>query len=250
MSEKEPTVPEENESNSAKVLRLHGDDRAEELEEARIEAEKDIKRVSWIENFWYHHKWAVIMIGIFVLIAGIAIFQLIERDSPDAVVMIAGGDYVGDSGVRILKPIFEDNLKGEEDTAKSTVSVYYVVYVPGDANASMAMQQFTSEFSAGDCSLFLLSPELYEIAKETGLLLPLSEIFPDGVPDFASDDTSLRLGDCPIYRENANLSFLSADLRLCVRSVPMLVQVRDKSSAEARVEAAKKILIAWAEKTS
>ncbi|MBR5314827.1 MAG: hypothetical protein IKU45_05400, partial [Clostridia bacterium] len=48
------------------------------------------KTLKWLDNFWYHYKWHVI-IGLFVIVfLVVAIGQMIDKDKVDAYVMYAG----------------------------------------------------------------------------------------------------------------------------------------------------------------
>lgn len=226
-------MADENESNAAKVLRLHGDDRQEELERASEEAEANYKKVSWFENFWYHHKWSVIMFGAFGLIILIAIFQIVDRQKPETIVMYAGPNYVGEMVMNELKPIWTPLLEGSENPDAGEISIYSIVYQKDGPNAAMAMSQFTTEFSAGDCMIYILSPDMYQVALDTNLLVPLNDIFGEK-PCSAVDEYGIKLSETPFYQDHAAMMYLGEDAILCVRQVPMLVNVRGKESAQLR----------------
>ena len=223
------------ESNAARRLRLHGDDRAEELRTAAEEAAKDERPVSWLENFWYHHKWAVIMIGAFAVIFAIAAVQLIGRDKPDLYVMCAGPNYLGSAAGETIKASFQDYMGDYNNDGEKLILFADVVYAKGTANASRAEEQFQSELSAGNSAVYFLSPELYDYAKETGLLVPLAEVF-GTVPDGAVDECGMLLSETAFARENPDAAALfPKDTVVCLRNVPMLVNVRGKEAAAKRL---------------
>ena len=223
------------ESNAARRLRLHGDDRAEELRSAAEEAAKNERPVSWLENFWYHRKWTVIMVGAFVLIFAIAAVQLIGRDKPDLYVMCAGPNYLGSAAGETIKSSFADYMGDFNGDGEKLITFADVVYAKGTANASIAEEQFQTELSAGNSSVYFLSPELYDYAKETGLLVPLAEIF-GAAPDGALDEWGVLLSETSYAKTHPEAAALfPKDTVVCLRATPMLVNVRGQEKAERRL---------------
>ena len=233
LPEESGAVPEE--SNAARRLRLHGDDRAEELRTAAEEAAKDERPVSWLENFWYHHKWAVIMVGAFAVIFAIAAAQLIGREKPDLYVMCAGPNYVGSAAAETVKAALQDYMGDYNGDGEKLILFADVVYAPGTANATRAKDQFQSELSAGNSSVYFLSPELYDYARETGLLVPLADVF-GTVPEGAVDGCGMLLSATAFAAAHPDAAAMfPKDTVVCLRGVPMLVNVRGKEAAAKRL---------------
>lgn len=232
--EQKNETPEVEESNAARRLRLHGDDRGEELRAAAEEAAKDERPVSWLENFWYHHKWTVIMVTAFALIFGLAAVQLIGRDKPDLYVMCAGPNYLGSSAGETVKTAFTDYMGDFNDDGEKIVTFADVVYAKGTANASIAEEQFQTELSAGNSYVYFLSPELFAYAEESGSLVPLAEIF-DGPAAGDTDGFGVLLSETAFARDNPEAAALfPKDTVVCLRATPMLVNVRGQERAEKR----------------
>ena len=59
----EPPEPEQNPQNDS-----------DKLEAGDIKAASPALR--WLDNFWYHHKWKVIIISFFVVVFAVGIFQM------------------------------------------------------------------------------------------------------------------------------------------------------------------------------
>ena len=87
MEENKEKQTEQNESNAAKRIRMLG----EEIAEDKPVDEKEIDKVG---NFWYHHKWKVIIIGFFTFVILTASIQFFSRQNPDVNLMYSGPDYM------------------------------------------------------------------------------------------------------------------------------------------------------------
>ena len=252
--------PEENgevgESNAARVLRL----REGSVEpEAKTEDRRTLRER--LSDFWYYHRWVIIIGGIFLVLLVIATVQLTSKRETDLYVMYAGPAYVGTSATRAvtdgLAAVMEDrNGDGRKDTM-----LYALVYQKGMQNAGTARTQFTTEFSSGDSVLYFLSPDVYAVARETDSLVPLTEIFGE-TPAGAVDGYGIALGSLPFYEEYLivrtkdeatgevlyETRIFPEDTVVCLRRPPLLTSLRASEKAQRLYEAHLaflRLLVGW-----
>lgn len=82
-------MPQENESNAAKRLRLLGGDTEDKIHSS----EMAITKGSFFSNLWYQHKWGIIIGSILVAIAIIFIVSMATKPKYDMYVAYAGPLY-------------------------------------------------------------------------------------------------------------------------------------------------------------
>ena len=224
------------ESNAAKRIRvLTADD-------FKDEPEKPIRMdtADKITNFWYHHKWKVIIGTFFAVIFGICIAQFASKTTPDICMMYVGPQYInasdnesinraltsvmsdynsdGKVGLQFATIVYlnEDQVKAKEDAAHAR-GEYFVF----DAAANSSnLEQFNYEVMTGNTVIFLLDPAMYEdiMDKGMGIFLKLSDVF-DELPDAAIDEYGIRLGDTELYSYFTALKNFPRDTVLCIRDV-------------------------------
>ena len=177
MEENKNTNSEELESNSAKIIRMLGTD---EKEDIHLESDKKVKGKR-LDNFWYQHKWKVI-IGAILLVALIfTILQIATRDKQDLKMVYAGPEYMMPDVPKMSETFayaYDDyNGDGEKIIGISTIMYQTDDYrdklisqgkkqdlIPTSQNQD-ALAQFESQIMSGEVVVYLLDPELYEIRK-------------------------------------------------------------------------------------
>ena len=73
----------------------------EKLEASEIRLTVDSPFLSKLSNFWYYHKWKVIVILFFAIIFAVGISQMITKEDSDEIIVIAAPVTIG----------HEENLK-------------------------------------------------------------------------------------------------------------------------------------------
>lgn len=100
-------------------------------DEEKIEAEElEVKSpfVRWLDNFWYYHKWKVIIGGFFLAMFILLIVQTIGRVEPDAMFLCAGSYPMS---------------KGECDALADAVSEYLPEDLNKDGKKRSDMRAYT-----------------------------------------------------------------------------------------------------------
>lgn len=233
------------------------DDRERENEERAENERLEFRGMgdSWLENFWYYHKWKVIIGLFFAFFIGVCVFQLAERDSPDIYVMYAGpkylsatgttnvrsalravvGDYNGDGeigvGLVTLSCLTEEQIeeRHEEALAESRQFV-----IDREANRQN-IKQYDAEIFGGESVICLLDPSLYERTREAGGFVRMDEIFTE------DELRGVRLYDsCGIYLSSLTgftgrysvFADFPEDTVLCIRKVATITAFKGRDKYE------------------
>lgn len=186
-----------------------------------------------IENFWYHNKFAVIVIGVFAIFIIVSLVQIITKRSPDANFLYMGPASVAFSGeakiqesmALIMKEDYNEDGEKYVDYIELTSLDTNVSFndTEGDfatGNTTVQIQQtvaesFAAHIIAGDSMIYLLDEQYFNVAKQTNVLMPLSEAL-GYTPDFAVNEYAIRLSDLDVYYL-PGIRLLPKSTLLCIR---------------------------------
>ncbi|MBQ4351429.1 MAG: hypothetical protein II768_09225 [Clostridia bacterium] len=243
---------DEYESNAARRMRAQGTG----TEEIDTIHEGEAARGSWFANFWYHHKWKVIITAFFAFVIIIGIGQYASRSNPDATIIYAGPSYITPTGNRALCSILEGMADDFNGDGKTYVQLNDVVYytdtqladfekfceendidmtVDRLANARTA-ERFTYQVMGGEAPICILSPAQYDMVASSGGFMKLSEIFgeiPEDIAAAAVDDYGVRFADTKLCRFYDAAKIFPDDAILAMRTVPTLSALTGRRRAEA-----------------
>ena len=141
---------------------LRGVDPEELKPETKITAPATPK--GWLENFWYHHKWAFLG-GLFALVVGIVlVVQLVTRDLPDYHILLMTKQTYIDTDVQALEQTLAAYGQDLDGDGKVEVSIQNC-RIAKDTN-----QQYNSGFQilqahlmAGDVLFFVWDESAYKM---------------------------------------------------------------------------------------
>ena len=232
-------------------------DQNEKIEAGEIVVENRFLR--WLDNFWYHYKWTVIVVAFFVTVAIVGIVQMVNRPSYDTSICLASPyrmnkeeraefeklmaricpeDFHGD-GEKLLN-IVEYQIFSEEEFESEAQRYEEMTNEDGEGDQFQINRKFNSDeyknFSnftmTGETSVYILSPYLYEILREADRLKPLSEIYGgEGLPAGAmADGYGVALKDTDFYKYNAAAQVYPENSIICVHKPT----VAGRSKNEAR----------------
>ncbi len=213
-------------------------------EAADISLTKSSPIFKWIDNFWYHHKWKVIIISLFLVVVIVGTVQMSTKTKYDttvtvavnapfyaenlnglesALVQILPNDLNGDSEKRVqlsyYKIYSEDEMR-EANEAETDASGNPVIYVDDAYNKSQ-LKDFNSYLLTGECTVMILSEYMYRdlVGRRTEdiLLKPLSEIYGEELPKGAMPDGyGVKLGELGAYEFFEEFKFLPEDAVICI----------------------------------
>lgn len=236
-------------SNAARVLRAHGES------EAVSETEEQTVRGNVLENFWYHHKWKVVVIGIF-LFMGITLFcQFMNKSNPDVTILYAGPEYITANDNRKFCTVLTNLMEDYNEDGEKKVILNDIIYMTSDqireakaaaeeadedfaydqqSNAQTS-EQFTYEIMAGDSLLCILSMDQYEIVRDADGFLPLSEIL-DEIPTYALDAYGIPLSQTPFYEYFTISHIFPDDAVIALRRLTTLSKSKGQEKMEKKLE--------------
>ena len=192
---------------------------------------------SKLDNFWYYHKWKVIIILFFAVVFIVGIVQMVNKNEGDESVIIAVPQYLyvediegldlalssliptSDQGKKVnlfVYSIYSEAELEAENTEETDEEGRYIQKVTNSYNVSQ-MEEYRSFLQTGEVSLLFVSPYLYDTLRENDRLRPLSDSFGDALPVGAmSDGYGIRLGNTYIYEFFDEIKVLPADTVICL----------------------------------
>ncbi len=228
-----PTTGEDDEipmSAAMRVLQAKGEDLQNEHE-----SKYTGKKVNWLENFWYHHKWHAGLTLFAVVIAVVLLWQIITYVRPDVYIMYTGPvAFIGSRYTDLEEAITQvmDDYNGDGEKAINFTDNTYLTekqiakkqeeakaqsqeYIPDYSGLKASYSRFQTEMTAAK---HMLDPALYEQIRDMDGFMPLSDIFGENLPDCAADAYGIRLGDTAFYEYYPGVQVMPADTILAVRS--------------------------------
>lgn len=192
----------------------------------------------WLDNIWYHYKWHIIIGAFAIFTLVVCLVQCSSRKSYDVTVSFAGGAVLNDADQNGICAAMEAVLPedfGEGETPAVQLVTYGIYpedellalyssekadgvrviddYAYGNAKKQNLDESnsFSTFIKTGECSVWFVSPYVYERYEIEKLAVPLSEIFNDATPKGAANAYAVRLGDTAFYQTYSALYTLPAD---------------------------------------
>ena len=221
----------------------------EKRPDSGIKISSDNKFLKWLDNFWYHYKWYVIIITFVLIVVGVCTAQLFNTDEPDIIIVTAGSAELSDNEVSQLEEIFgsvlpvDYNKDGKKDVLVKKYLIYSKEeileereankqtgddvetghpYIDGYRNSS-EKESYNKYMQTGDASICIVAPWIYEEMTDKQKL-PLSEIYGENIPEGAIDAYAIRLGDTDIYKHYSVLNKNFSPDTLIFMQAPLYVE--------------------------
>ncbi len=199
------------------------------------------RQIRWLDNFWYHHKWKVIVSMFFLVVLVIGLVQIFSRVEYDIYVTLAvpytmntderekftellqkfcPHDYNGDGSALVYVQgyqVYSDDEYASEKAYWESQGEQFQINSVYNQSQIRAFDQYLMN---GQSTLLLLSPYMYETKKDNGHLLSLSEVYGDAALPSAvmADGYGIRLSETDFYRYNPAAQVLPADTILCLHT--------------------------------
>lgn len=232
------------ESNAARRMRLRGEDMGEDVKT------DDIK-VNRLQNFWYHHKTAVIVVLIFAVMLSVGISQLINQSNPDIFVIYGGPEHLTANEAKAFAGILEtisDDYNGDGKTLVQLNEFVFMTPEQVDAITSTPdedgldvtvnlndnlkiYQRFSNEIFGVESIICILGEGQYEEVKTAGGFMLLSELFEE-TPEGAIDECGVRLSETKLYKYYSEAQAFPNDAVLAIRKPSTMSAITGKKKAE------------------
>ena len=209
------------------------------------ELTKSSREIRWLDNFWYYHKWKVIIAAFFLVVLVIGLVQIFSRVEYDVYVTVAvpytmnaeengrftellqkfcPRDFNGDGDLLVYVQGYQVYSDSEYESEKAYWEVRSEQFQINSVYNQSQIRAFDQYLMNGQSTLLLLSPYMFETKKDNGHLLALVDVYgedplPEGVtadgygcPKRTSTAITLRRACCLRTR-------CCACIRLCSRCV-------------------------------
>lgn len=216
----------------------------DKIDSSNIVISEKSKALSWLDNFWYHHKWKVIIITFFAIFLVVGIVQMSNKTEADITVTVAthtiyykenvnalendlvslmptdrNGDGQKILNLKTYKIYSESELKvaNEAETDEAGNPVIYA----DEAYNKEQIKQFNSFIGTGECSIVILSEYMYNdvVARrsDVSLLISMSEIYGDDLPiGVMADGYGIRLKQTEAYEYFSSFATIPDDAVICI----------------------------------
>ena len=219
-------------------------DGREKLKESDVKVSLSSPFLKWLDNFWYHHKWKVIIIAFFAIVLVVGIVQMIKKKDYDIEITIAThtvfyqedvdalegelirlmpGDFNGDGKktlrINTYKIYSEDELEWANG-AETDSNGNPVIYADESYNKQQR-SEFDDYLMTGECTIMILSEYLYNdlVNRRTEdiLLKPMSEIFGEDLPEGVTEDGyGIWLYKTDVYKHLKAFQWIPDDAVICI----------------------------------
>lgn len=199
------------------------------------------KFLRWLDNYWYHYKWTTIIVAFVLFVVLVCTLQTCNKEKNDVSVLYAGPEYfmfngegvdniesalsyvlpdeaAGSDGKKQVSLVYHQIFSGEEinEMKKEAEKSGEEVYIDANFNAQN-LRAFQNLILAGEYSVCLLSPYLYEMVMESGGFRLIEDVL-GYTPEGAIDEFGIRLKDTAFGQYYPGVKDLPDDTILCLRS--------------------------------
>lgn len=159
----------------------------------------------WLDNVWYHYKWQI-LVGIFVLFTvTVCVVQCAGREKNDALFVYAGETVLSGENREILSQALGETLAQDydKDGKKTVALVTFSIFSDGTTLIGSADDErdLNNYLNTGECSVWLVSPFVYESSRLSERAVPLSETFGEKLPAGAVDGVAVLLQETVFYKQ-------------------------------------------------
>ncbi|MBQ9132263.1 MAG: hypothetical protein IJX62_07325 [Clostridia bacterium] len=189
--------------------------------------------LKWLDNFWYHYKWTVIVVAFFIFVAIVCLAQCSTQPSGDIMLTYVGGYTMNSNERDVLTNTLNGvapKREGKQESLTAMINSYAVytqeqlradftdengklnqfAYEQAEAQTRDNIQAFANYIKTGDCAVYFISPFAYETQNVKALAVPLSELYQQ-VPANTYDGYAVYLKDTEFYQYYEALHFLPED---------------------------------------
>ena len=195
--------------------------------------------IKWLDNFWYHYKWTVIVVTFFVAVAVVCLVQLFSRPKYDTSIVLATSyrmdnaeygefealmqslmpkDFDGNGEKKINVVVYQYYSPAEIEQAKAEAERESDLFVINPQYNNSELNAFTNFTMTGETSVCIVSPDVYARLCEKDRVLPLSMIYEAGnMPAGTREDgKGIDLAATDLYKYNPAMAVLPNNSILCI----------------------------------
>ena len=211
----------------------------------RLEKKKG-KFAAWFDNFWYHYKAQTLIAAGLIVTVLVCTTQILTNDKYDYYMLYAGPQILAVQDLTYIQRAFADVGTDQNGDGEVKIAVKDIVMLSPEERATAAaekdaefnaefiqteMTEFYQQIMAGEAAVYLLSPYMYEQAKESKLFMSLTDIFVE-MPESAYDETGILLSKTVFGNSFNGVDDLPDDTILCIRQVTSFQNMKNSKQAQ------------------
>lgn len=183
------------------------------------------KVLKWLDNFWYHYKWVVIIVVFFLIVGIVLTVQLVTRQNYDAYVMYLGDASIPDTQYQDILDSLKRAAGDYNGDGKIAVNFAKTPYITDKDNEmadsiNSAAVNFMSTMIVQPYYLYLINAEVYELYKDSDIFIPLLDVVEDIPSDWLYDEKAVYFDRTDFARNNAGVDNLGVDTLLVIKNIP------------------------------
>lgn len=176
----------------------------------------------WLENYWYHYKWATIISAFFITVAVICIVQIASKKDYNIYIRYVGDSVITGTQYDDMTGALEKIVSGDK---KDSVNFAQVAYISDEDNPyknekNAVARETLSSMLVQPYYIYIMDLTAYNDYKDSGVFAPLSSIFEEDVTDISYDEYALYLSKTEFLKNAPGMEWVEEDTVIVIKIVP------------------------------
>lgn len=184
------------------------------------------KALKWLDNFWYHYKWPVIIGAFFITVFAICTAQMVTRESYDMYVRYVGNAVITETQYKDMESTLEKlggDVNGDGEKAANFAQVPYVSADeenPYKNDINKGAKETMTGMIVQPYYIYIMDKGAYENFKGENIYTPLNQIFTEDVSDIAFDDCAVYFKETEFYKNSPGMEWVKDDTVIVLKVAP------------------------------
>jgi hypothetical protein len=208
------------------------------------------KAIKWLDNFWYHYKWPVIIGAFFLTVFIICTVQVATRSEYDMYVRYVGNAIITETQYKDMENTLE-NIGGDvNEDGEKAANFAQVPYVSEDDNPykndiNAGAKETMTGMIVQPYYIYIMDKGAYDVFKGENIYTPLNQIFSADVSDIAYDECAIYLKETEFYKNSPGMEWVKDDTVIVLKVAPYesIITGTKRENEIQSFEAHKKIFI-------
>lgn len=176
----------------------------------------------WLENYWYHYKWATIISAFFITVAVICIVQIASKKNYNIYIRYVGDSVITGTQYDDMTGALEKIVSGDK---KDSVNFAQVAYISDEDNPyknekNAVARETLSSMLVQPYYIYIMDLTAYNDYKDSGVFAPLSSIFEEDITDISYDEYALYLSKTEFLKNAPGMEWVEEDTVIVIKIVP------------------------------
>jgi len=196
-----------------------------------------MKVKKWLENFWYHYKWPVIIGVFFAVIAAVCISQMVTKESYDMYIRYVGDNEITKETYQDIKSSFERTKMDANGDKETNVAFEQVVYISDPENVlinemNALAKETLSALVAQPYYVYLMDTAAYKVYSDYGAFEELDKIFDTDMSDIAYDDCAVYFNKTEFCKNNPGMEWVDDDVIMVLKVAPYKLSAKPSKNQD------------------